>query len=667
MSATLLKQTLADLTKAELQSWYLYWFPSDRLVSCKDELRQNLFVAMTDACLVRERFENLSRSHQGFLVALLLAGDSFCTSIDELRQDRQVSSLEDYEIEAILKTLRAAGYVVQPRRQPGNSSPRVAIPSELAQTLRSSIRLEERDPMQMLSRTGRAPPAPETESGADETEIAASLNERLDAIPNAHLRKLTSAALDNGGILTLSQCKAELDGDGTLSTGGGFCHDGWRTELESRSLGTTGFVSLKNYGLDLDEQAVVIYQELICDYCFDRAAESFDENDSEVSLGVDLIIDLDRLPSLLAAENAVFTRAGTVYKKVEDRLGPKLTIAHHQELVTSPVSLLVGLAKRIRWLEREGQRPTFDNIRIRAWRGKSLPEKLRVVFDAHVNDQTGERWSFHQRRLREIFLAELARNGVGQWLVVKSLVDGVIARYLLDLEDGDVRALYEKVRQDNFTNRKLVVSLGELRQDLAYWLLHRLAVVGFVDVGFRGGAFYSLRLSRLGAAILELDQLPELGDGPQLIVNPDFEILVFPEAPDEWNWSVSQFADRLESGYVKRYELSRESVKRALATGWSSQRIGDFLQQHAFGVVPPNVIFSLREWTQGVEIVRRRKVLLLHSQTKSGTDRISKVLARHDLPFDRLGERYIAIQGVKNAKRLSDIGDELKDWGLILE
>ncbi len=499
------------------------------------------------------------------------------------------------------------------------------------------------------------------------------LEERVTSIGDSKLRAIVKAAVeDHAGIMTLTDCLEGnfLSADGEFGRNGSSVLDraAWRRELETLGIGTTGVISLRDYGIDLEEQVVIVYQELIRERCSSLYHESFSQNDREVSLGADLLIDLDRLPELLRTEPTLLTREGKVYKKVEEKLTVALVLSQNREVVQdSPVQHLFELGRRLRIFDLDSGRVTFDRLRRRGWRHKPLVKKVAQVFDVYLTEDRGQRWSFHQATLRRLFLEEIQSVSPGRWVVTRPFLNAVVTRYLLGLETNRVRSTYEEERQDNFSHRRLAVPVQSLYHDLSYWVLHRMALLGLVDAGFREDVFYSLRLSRLGHRFFGVERGPDTSEAPRLLLNPDFEILVYPEAPDEWSWQVSQFADRLESDYVKRYRISRESVKRSIVSGWKRDEILEFLRQNSYGTPPANVLFSVREWTEGVEFVRKQKVLLLRGQTKTAADRLAGVLEESEIPFERLNETMLAVRGAKNERAVRERQGVLRDWGLIVE
>ena len=133
----------------------------------------------------------------------------------------------------------------------------------------------------------------------------------------------------------------------------------------------------------------------------------------------------------------------------------------------------------------------------------------------------------------------------------------------------------------------LFVPLERLYYDLYHWLVHRLGLLGITDLGYREGHLETIALSSLGAAVLGRKGAAAVHAGG-LLVNPDFEILQFPggahEAEDAF--TLSRFAERIGADRVKRYRLTRESVKRAILAGMHLSAIESFLKTRARTAVP---------------------------------------------------------------------------------
>jgi XPB/Ssl2-like helicase family protein len=677
-----LKEIFSATPKAELQGFYLHWCPGKEMLSDRERIASELQGAMADHLRVRQRFDSLPRAQQGFLRALLLR-DEHAGTVEEVRSHRHGRTIEDFEVENVLKGLQEAGYISRLRGTGGYSREVFGIPDELAGALKRTVAVEERQPAEMLSLRAHLASLDGGRGEVDGLLDPASIRRRVESLEDAALRGLVGVALaEHGGILTHSHAAQA----GMPS----FSAPHLRRQLESSRLGTTGVLSLKDCGIDLEEEGLFLFQEVVYELSLSAARDGQAGNDKEVSLGADLIIDLDRALEVLRHEPLEVTREGNVYKKIEERIASQFVTSHHPEFHDGPaVHQIFDLSRRLRFFDDEEHRIVVDPLRRRTWRKKDLLHKVGQVFDIFLGEKRGQRWSFHQTAIREIFLDHARRIAPGSWLIARPFLTAIVARYLVLLDEGRVRDEFHARLTGDFRNETLVVSVTKLHHDLSYWVLHRLALLGLVDVGYRDGAFHSLRLSRLGAQLLEsraaaLEPDPTSGaraapagggeagaaggsPPPLVLVNPDFEILMYPDAPEEWVWLASLFADRLDSDHVKRYRLSRESVKRGIVAGLGREEIIQFLETSARGQIPPNVVFSLREWTEGVELVRQQKVILLRSQSPAGAGRLAEILEEREVPYERLNETTIMVRGQKNERAVKELQEHFRDAGLIVE
>jgi hypothetical protein len=708
-----LKNLLSETSKAQLQGYYLHWFPAKEMISARERLASELLEAMTDHLKVRQRFDALPRAPQAFLVSLLLRS-GYSGTVEDVRGQKHGRAIEDFEVENILKGLQEAGYIVKTAGTGGYSREVFSIPEELGEALRGTISVEERQPVEMLSLRAFLGTLNGNASEFEGLIRPEEAKRRLEEIADGELKKLVGSALyDHGGVLPRSvAAHAGLLAGPPCATSS----PAWRYELEAKRLGTTGILSLKDYGIDLEEEGLFVYQEIVYESGLEEATRGLPESDREISLGVDLIVDLDRALEVLRSEPMEVTREGNVYKKIEERIQGLFVTAQCPEFHDgSPVNHIIDLMRRLQLFDEEDHRIVVDPLRRRVWRKKPLMSKVGQVFEIYRGERRGQRWSFHQTAIREIFTDHLRTIAPGQWLVARPFLTAVVARYLLGLDERKVSGEFHDRCTGDFRNETLVVPPSKLYHDLSYWVLHRLALLGLVDVGYREGSFHALKLSKLGlrclgvvklegslpstvegspakelpaALVKEMGPVQEMGPaqgmGPvqemglvkemgsvqemgQVLVNPDYEILIYPDAVEEAVWMVSLFADRVDSNRVKRYRLTRESVKRGIVAGLEKEEIVTFLEKSAHGTIPHNVLYSLREWTEGVELVRRQKALLLRAQTPSGAELISKILEGHEVPYERLNETTIMVRGGKNERAVKDLQEHFRDHGLYVE
>ena len=137
------------------------------------------------------------------------------------------------------------------------------------------------------------------------------------------------------------------------------------------------------------------------------------------------------------------------------------------------------------------------------------------------------------------------------------------------------------------------------------------------------------------------------------MVNPDFEIILFPDA-DSYDLitELDRFAERTSSDSAYRYKLTEASIEKAVAEGLEAAAILRTLSEHSRVEVPQNVIYSIGQWAGKVKFVRHDQVALVRGRTKEVVDRIlhhpelrpyvlerlspTAILLVRDLPQERL-------------------------------
>jgi hypothetical protein len=202
--------------------------------------------------------------------------------------------------------------------------------------------------------------------------------------------------------------------------------------------------------------------------------------------------------------------------------------------------------------------------------------------------------------------------------------------YLGALEEQGVREQYKNRFQYVYTPPK--ETPGAVAEGLRDWILSRLYPLGVVEVGLTGERAVAVRLTDLGRRLVRGERLtaPEAPaseqgraaeTGKPLVVNPDFEVILFPDGDViEVAHRLDRFATRTKSDEVQHYRISRDSVERAVVKGMPAEEILEFLELWSRVGVPQNVAYSIREWAARVAFVRQREVVLVTASTAAAMD-----------------------------------------------
>jgi hypothetical protein len=659
-----LAQALDGMNKSQLQVYYQHWYPREEMERSREHLVEKLRAAMTDPSRICRKFDVLRSAEKGFLQAILMLEDR-AGSVAEIRRQRPARRIADFEVESVLKRLKEQGFLLKAGGdgRDGNRADWFTVPEEIAEALGVTLDVEKRGVGELLSLS-----ASRVRTGNRVRDLAPAVDmdavrERVNAIADPTLRAVLWSALeDYSGVLTLSVWRR-------AGSRGRLNRRAWRQELEEKELGTTGVLNLKDYGIDLEEEALCVYQEIVQAHGMSQTELDAGENDVEMAVGADLVIDLSRLLQIVFIEPLELTRDGYLYKRTEERLRSRFVLTSYENLFEGRIlEHLVALAGRLQLVARREGKLRINAARVKLWEKRGVLRRIKQMFDLFLEDRGREHYSFHQRYLRRIFVELLCRSQTGRWTPARGMVKMALAQFLLSLQKLGVATAFHDRVNGNFGHEPLLVSFERLQYDLYFWLVHRLALLGIVNLGYRRGHLHSVALSSLGASVLGGEDV-EAVTGGGLLVNPDFEVLQLPggarEAED--SFILSRFAERTGSDRVKRYRLTRESVKRAILAGMGLNDLLSFLEDRAREVIPGNVTYTVREWAEGLELIRRHRAVVLRSRTGEGMDRLLDVLKEKKIPFERVAPTIVLLRGTKGERALLLVREKLRDEGIYID
>ena len=191
--------------------------------------------------------------------------------------------------------------------------------------------------------------------------------------------------------------------------------------------------------------------------------------------------------------------------------------------------------------------------------------------------------------------------------------------------------------------------------------------MGLVDLGYSGKApeqdlrgnihIDGYRLTEMGLWLLGIGNKPEsTSESGNLVIQPNFEILMMAPFADEALLTLDQFADvSKESKHVITYELTRLSVYRGQKQGWQVPRIAQWLAQNSSQPLPQNVQRTLDEW----DALHNRIVIHTHTTLVETADSDTAQQIKEHLPNGRFPADTIAITpatGKKIATQLRNTG-----------
>lgn len=169
---------------------------------------------------------------------------------------------------------------------------------------------------------------------------------------------------------------------------------------------------------------------------------------------------------------------------------------------------------------------------------------------------------------------------------------------------ADTRSRDRRLRKDQDWNEVEGAFVAQVIGESLRWL-------GLVDVGYEGtsqrGASdmpTAVRLTDLGRRTLGVAEVvvEQATGGAALVVQPNFEVLVLDALGHlDLVSRLDAFADSQSLDRAAVYRLTRASIVRGLAAGWTEERIVELLESAAATSLPQNVRHTIGDWAREYE------------------------------------------------------------------
>ncbi len=147
-------------------------------------------------------------------------------------------------------------------------------------------------------------------------------------------------------------------------------------------------------------------------------------------------------------------------------------------------------------------------------------------------------------------------------------------------------------------------------------------------------------------------------DEPWLVVQPNFEILVhFHHVPVHALTRLGEFAHREKTAsHTMVYRLTRESVYKAMESGFTVQEITEFLEEASQHAIPGNIIQQLEEWEEHHHMLQvYSEPLILEFENTAARKRY---LAKHNIQgFEAGGRFFVATEEAPSFEHYEKIID----------
>jgi hypothetical protein len=583
-----------------VQRWCTGTVPGSR-----DEQLRACTSAMEHEERVLSRLQELPGKLQDLLETFLEQPGTVRT-VQDLFQSYGRNFKSRFDLEASLAALQREGFLFPARdkRWASFDSPCWAVPGELADTVIGFRRRQQSSLKDSITLHGflqaryfRERAGEDAEKISDHARkiyklylMPGSIDGRVQRLPAAARRAVELALVRHGGLCSHKELQRDLGDD---------CADlpSMRRWLEESMLGTAGPLELARLGVQSVPEAVVVFHEVALHLIQRHASANPPEVEQALCCGVNLGSNVGRFLRELGRAKVQFTVDGTLFKASCKRIASLLlpvpgTVLDPEE----QLELVYRFCLHRRLIDRRGERVLGVTQQGHDFERSELPDQQRALLAWCVEDRSLPGEHFHQVRLRRVLLRLLRRAEPEQWQELQFLPFLARNTYLSQLDTQQAEGYFAA----RFQGGSYVPgeTLQQLCWHLLVWVKKRLYPLGLVDVGLREGRPTALRLSRLGACLLEAEPAGKVGGvRSQVIVNPDFEVLVYPgDDVHEVVHAFDKFARRLKSDHVHQFKLELETVRQALRDGLRIDAIVRELTDRSRTAIPQNVLYTLAEW-----------------------------------------------------------------------
>ncbi len=605
MSGSGLRQLLAPVDAPALEAILGRW-----RLGCRAAALAALEQAMAEEALVEERLRELPRKLADLLELFLTDPSTAQAARDVPRGAFQSLG----EVEAALAALAREGFVF-PVAGGAAGAASFAVPYELAECVAQLRRRQQCEIENTLTLRGflnaryfdrRQREGHAEARAADHARLVhkllsmqSSVCGRVDRLPEPVRRTWDVLLSRFGGIAAPDELAAALGEDRPPDLAR------VKTCLERTMLGTAAPLRLGRFGLQPMPAAVVAFHEVTLCELQRSDRDRCPAVEETLAAGVDLVSNVGRFLREIGHSRVQFTMAGNLYRASEKRIGKVLLAAPGSQLdAAAQLDFIFRFCLSRRLLDRSGERALRLNEAGQRFEQQPLGEKLASFLAYAVEERWGGGEPFHEVRLRRALLRWLRRTEAERWHELTWLPFLARNGYLAAIERSGAEAHFAARLQGGYFPGG---RLPQLAGNLVAFIKRRLFPLGLVDLGLRGGRPVAMRLSRLGAELLGAQPSCELGGSrSQVVVNPDFEVLLFPgDDQHEVVHAFDRFAERTKTDHVHHFRLSRSSVRAALFDGITIGEVVRELTDRSRAPLPQNVRYSLDDWADeaGVLVV----------------------------------------------------------------
>ncbi|MCP4861334.1 MAG: hypothetical protein GY902_08820 [Planctomycetes bacterium] len=443
---------------------------------------------------------------------------------------------------------------------------------------------------------------------------------------------VTKLAVEWGGILPVCDF-AEISGSYKLNV--------VAKELEKLSLGTVQDLNLESSGIRQNGRVMTLFHEVVLALLRARANDSDPAPESIASIGVDFVSNFSRFASFVEGDTVRFTVRGTIYKSTGKRIAEELLPNPGREFRRFEIlELEYRFALGCHFIDRTGERSFRLTPSGQEFLSMSLLEKQRLMLDWLIEDRELPGDLAHQLRLRRTTLRYIKRLTPGVWHDAMFLPFVVRNHHLAAITSQ------EELPSDNssFPVRSSA-DLQSLSWNLLVWIRKYLYLLGIIDMAYDStGRAVAIRLTRVGAELLDMIPGREIEGSGHVVVNPDFEVVLFPDSRShELIYQLDRFCDREFTDSLYHYRITPASLHRGLSEGMTLDEMVTLLSARSRTPLPQNVSYSLESWARKDGLIEIDRTFRLRCELTEVLDRISLHPGLRKLGCERVDDQIIQL------------------------
>lgn len=421
--------------------------------------------------------------------------------------------------------------------------------------------------------------------------------------------------------------------------------------LEKNSLGTRLALNLENSGIRQNGRVLCLFQEVVVAVLKNHSLTGEPSPEAIASIGVDFVSNFSRFASFVEGDTVRFTTRGTIYKSTGKRIAEQLLPNPGREFRRFEIlELEYRFALACHFIDRTGARSFRLTPEAQEFLSMTLLEKQRLMLDWFVEDRELPGDLSHQLRLRRTTLRYIKRLEPGVWYDAMFLPFVARNHHLADLTSAE-----ESVSDKGTFPVRSSADLQSLAWNLFVWMRKYLYLLGIIDMAYDdSGRAVAIRLTRVGAELLDIIPGREIEGSGHVVVNPDFEVVLFPDRRcHELVYRLDRFANREFTDSLYHYRITPASLHRALSEGMQLDEIIQLLNENSRTPMPQNVSYSLESWARKGGLVTLSKDGRLSCEHKEVLDRLTLHPELRSLGFDRLDDSTVQLHGEVEVESLS--------------